>query len=143
MISKPEAGYVLTNTNVLCGDCVFLREKNKCCYFGPSVSVSADKGSCNRWKGGAADTVPFLEPFWNKPELAYLENSAGFGCRRCEEFKVGQVACKTVAGNIAPYACCDFWEKDSQRGALSNEALVQILAKKPEGLKALAGARRR
>jgi hypothetical protein len=139
MITKAQAGYIVTKTNVLCGDCVFLRDKTKCCYFGTSVSVSTTAGSCNRFKEGPSDTVSFLAPFWTKQELGYVENSAGFGCRRCEEFKAVEDGCKKVdksspgasPGKILAFACCDFWEKDPKRGSLKNDQLIKILSAKP------------
>lgn len=153
VITKAQAGYIhAPGSNVVCGDCVFLRDSDKCAWMGPKVTVSADHGSCNEFKQGDSGKVQWLEPYRSKIELGYMENRPGFGCRRCEEFKAEQQACKVVKkdspgatpGRIDRFGCCNFWERDPKRGGMSDKQLVQILAAKPKvgtRLSELAGMR--
>jgi hypothetical protein len=136
VITKAQAGYVCTqDTDYLCGDCQFRKNKARCAYFGPSVPISFENGSCNRWKAGEPEGIPWLEPYFTKIQLGYVEAIHGFGCKRCAEFKVGRNACELVdrsspgftPGIISPQACCDFQKPDRIRGQMSNAELVQIL----------------
>ena len=136
-ITKAQAGYICNpETHYLCGECQFLKMEDRCAYFGPNQMVSQTTGSCNRFKAGETDTAPWLKPFLTKVELGYMENAEGFGCQRCEEFKVGRDACKKVdrdspgdtPGKIKPRACCDFWEADGKRAKMTDGQLVQLMA---------------
>lgn len=138
MITKAQAGYICNDaTDYLCGDCQFRKDGSHCAYFGPKVPISLTAGSCNRFKQGDPDGVPWLKPYFTKIELGYVENKNGFGCKRCEHFAVGRNDCNEVdknspgdtPGKIDLRACCDFQEPDKVRGQMTNEELVKILAR--------------
>jgi hypothetical protein len=141
-LDKQQAGYLYRpETRYVCGECVFQKElpggKSGCAFFGPGETISLTKGSCNYFSHGhrPKPEVPWLG-VWTKLELGYDESPHGFSCKRCEEFIVGENACKKVdkdsegdtPGTISPNGCCSNWEADPRRGKLSDEALVQILA---------------
>lgn len=137
-ITKAEAGYVFApKSDVTCEDCQFRRDTGHCAYFGPSVTISFPEGSCNRWKQGNSAGVPFLEPFFAKEQLGYVENKNGFGCRCCKHFSPSKDDCDEVnknspgfnPGTISPYGCCDFQKPDPERGEMSERQLVKIVEK--------------
>ena len=143
MLTKSQALYTFhPDVNYTCSTCVMLKDlpegQHGCAWFGPSVKISAQAGSCGYYAHGGHPSrfqIPWLGLF-TPEELGYTENAAGFGCRRCSEFIVGRDACKEVDRNsqgdtpglISPYACCSAWEKDSKRGEMSDQQLVKLLA---------------
>lgn len=140
--TKAEAGYqVVADCEYLCGQCVFLKpikDGSGCAFFGPTVNISAESGSCNAFTH--CDPKEQLEipwiPMFNKVALGYMENKNGFGCRRCSELIATQNACKEVdkdspgasPGAILPTGCCNFWGPDPKRSKMSTPALLQLMA---------------
>ncbi len=122
------------NTNITCGQCVFVKG-NKCKLFGINSAISSVAGSCGMFiKGEENDAVPFIGTL-TKIETGYLENKNGFTCSRCEEYLPEQRACKKVdknskgddPGKIEPGACCNRWEKDPVRGNMTDEQLAKVI----------------
>jgi hypothetical protein len=141
-ISKAEAGYQYhPDIQYRCSDCVMMKPAKKgsaCCWFGPSVPISPETGSCNYFAHAHPEQkpdVPWLSLF-TKEQLGYLENAQGFSCKRCEEFIFPRHECKKVdrnsegdtPGEISPDGCCDFWQADRRRAKMTNEELVQLMA---------------
>jgi hypothetical protein len=126
--AKAAVGYLYApGTALRCNECAFITLGGKCTdYAGTEQDVSAENGSCNDWqdlrkgriRGNGSRT---------RLQTAYLENLAGFGCRRCEHMNLAKSDCSAVdkdspgdtPGRIDPYGCCTLWEKDPKRGTWS------------------------
>ena len=111
-----------------------------CAWFGPTVPISGEKGSCNYFAHAHPEQkpdVPWLSLF-TKEQLGYLENAEGFSCKRCEEFLFPRHDCEKVdknspgdtPGEINPDGCCDFWEADRKRAKMDQEQLIQLMGGK-------------
>lgn len=162
-ITKAQAGYTF-HPDVpayVCEDCIFekdLKGKDYCSLFGAAITINEKTGSCNMWSHGEPEKqkidVPLLSIF-TKSQLGYDENRFGFSCKRCSHFGIGKNDCEVVdknstgdtPGQISPNACCSVWTRDSKRGGMTDQQLVQILsaAAKPQppkpSLKQIAGGK--
>lgn len=128
---KASVGYLYApGTALRCNECAFISFGGKCTdYSGTEQDVNMEHGSCNDWqdlrrgriRGNGSRT---------RVQTAYLENAAGFGCRRCEHMDLSRSDCSAVdkaspgdnPGRIDPYGCCTLWEKDPKRGKLPDSA---------------------
>lgn len=129
-VTKPEAGYVFVpGSCYYCSECAYITVDGLCSMYHGAEARVASTGGCNLWQdlclgrmagnGGAT-----------RATTGYLENRAGFSCKRCEEFNPAKLRCKKVEeagepapGRIDPDGCCNHWEKDPKRG---DEEFVQI-----------------
>jgi hypothetical protein len=131
LATKASVGYVYApGTSLRCNECAFITVGGRCTdYQGAEQAVSPEYGSCNDWqdlrkgriRGNGSRT---------RVQTAYLENLAGFGCRRCVHMSLAKSDCDAVdkdspgdnPGRIDPYGCCTLWGKDPKRGKVSNAA---------------------
>ena len=120
---KSSAGYIHDRgTQYHCADCY---------KFEPLILGCAEVrgtirkiGGCNVFIKGRPGTGGGVALKLTQLEAGYVENKAGFSCKRCEYFNVAQWDCRKVdkdsrgpdQGLIHPDACCNNWEKDSLRG---------------------------
>jgi len=122
--------------NITCGKCVFVK-KSQCAVFGPSESISPERGSCGFYIHGdlgEAKEMPWIG-FITKVEAGYAENTNGFQCKRCEYFDSPKLDCEKVdkdsdgdtPGVIHPNGCCNRWEADDTRGQMSANQLMDKL----------------
>lgn len=131
---RPETSYT-------CSECAFAKNNStKCALYGPGETIKGI-GSCGLWLHMDPDNpiskeIPYLGLI-TKMESGYTENKNGFTCGRCEYFQVGKNSCKKVRsdaegdnpGEISVRGCCNRWEKDKERGDMTDEQLNKLLSK--------------
>jgi len=142
LIPKEAALYMFRpETQYTCDKCVFSKNKsNKCAVLGASESIKPF-GSCGFWmhmdpKGENTPIIPWLG-IVSKQEAGYNENNTGFSCKRCEYFIIDKMSCLKVdkdsdgdtPNKIHPNACCNRWEADKKRAAMTNDQLNEFISK--------------
>jgi hypothetical protein len=122
-------------TKYQCSECVFAKEgATKCAVFGPTEIIKPE-GGCGFYlhqepESKTAQSIPYLN-LATKIEAGYEENRQGFTCGRCEYFSNKKQDCKKVRkdsigdtpGIIDPGACCNRWDKDKERGDMTDKQL--------------------
>jgi len=116
-----------------CKECAyFFDPESRCTQYKPGSDTVKAIGSCNLWD---SNKHGYIRGTGNrsKDDTGYMENNAGFGCRRCEEFVADTKRCKKVdesgsptRGIIHPLACCSRWEPDPTRANLSGKTLATM-----------------
>jgi hypothetical protein len=140
---KQAAGYLYRpETKYHCDECVFSKEKStKCALFGSSENISPI-GGCNLFihkspESELAKSLPYFG-LVTKLEAGYTENKEGFTCGRCEYFSSKIQSCKRVRndfdgdtpGIIDQHACCNRWDKDKERGEMTDKQLEKLFENK-------------
>lgn len=129
-------------TKYHCSECVFAKEgSTKCAVFGATENIKPE-GGCNFYlhKNPESDTakaIPYLG-LATKVEAGYEENRVGFTCGRCEYFLASKQDCKKVRkesvgdtlGIIDQHACCNRFDKDKERGDMTDKQLEKVLENK-------------
>lgn len=122
--SKSSAGYVHDKaTQYHCSDCYKFNPDFSCVEVR---GVIKPIGGCNTFVFGRPGTGGHVAAKLSQLEAGYVENKAGFSCKRCEYFSVANWDCTKVdkdspgpdRGLIHPDGCCNNWERDSLRGAI-------------------------
>lgn len=128
-LSKRAADYIHAGDGkYFCSECVEANnEVTLCREMRPEDRISRT-GSCIKWKEGHPIFNPRERNFegHSPREVKYEENSAGFGCRRCQHFDRAEYKCKEVTeqgspdpGMIMPGGCCNEWKKDPVFGVIN------------------------
>lgn len=130
-IKKSQALYIeRPNTQYQCKDCVYFRmfmNAPRCALF-KQHEIIKEIGTCGLWQ--PKSEVLLSTPWFvtsSKIESGYEENKEGFSCKRCEEFTEND--CKKIdknspgdsKGTISKDGCCNFWDKDDERGNMKTE----------------------
>lgn len=121
-ISKEAAGYVeFERSNSQCQECYKFnpdRQQQACAEVGGKIQPY---GGCNTFvKGDISQIGPIRLPRkLLKEEAGYMENKAGFNCKRCEHFDREKWLCEKVEGEVRPFGCCNLWEKSLVMGEIA------------------------
>jgi len=129
-ITKTAGCYLeIAGSSYTCQQCAFFRPKADCLLFPPNEKVNGPSGGCNYWvpQPTKAVVVPEIRTL-NKSTLGYSENLHGFTCGRCLHFSPRRRMCERVSGSIAAGGCCNLWQRDQQRGSLTDAELKAHLA---------------
>lgn len=134
-VCKASVLYLLRpGTDYTCGDCVFIRDENKCAIYGKKETISPSTGTCGLWGEDVEGVyVPFLDSA-TKVQTGYEESPEGFSCGRCHYFDFSKSDCSKVdkdspgdtPGMIHFASCCNLFEADDVRVDKSSKELVQI-----------------
>ena len=118
-----------------CSECCYYIG-GKCNQYTLQDENVSKVGSCNLWEYNKENTLKLTGPHSRtKESTGYMENSTGFGCRRCEYFIADTQHCKEVSETGSPipekisaWGCCNNWQKDTIRGNLTDEEFKNLKA---------------
>jgi hypothetical protein len=122
---KQAAGYIHdTGTDYQCDDCYKFEPAGRACVEVRGVILPI--GGCNTFVKGRPGTGGHVAQKLTQLEAGYMENRAGFSCKRCEYFDRKNWDCRKVNkdskgpddGLIHPMACCNNWEKSEVFGSI-------------------------
>jgi RNA polymerase subunit RPABC4/transcription elongation factor Spt4 len=125
-IGKQAVLYILVpKTQYECRDCnMYLPKRKQCTIHGPKDLIQP-YGSCGFFlKGKPKPMTPM--GVVTKKQSGYVENKAGFSCKRCKAFLPDKEDCQVVdknstgdtPGKIDKDACCNAWTVDALRGQI-------------------------
>jgi len=135
-IAKETVLYIhRAGTQYTCSDCIFFRRsRGVCLIFNESDNQVKAYGGCGLWVERFKQVSMPIIGATTKTEAGYVENEAGFSCKRCDEFilsgdckKVDKESTGDDPGEINKNACCNRWSPDKERASMTNAQLMTYL----------------